>query len=136
MRYYWYGGEKYVRMKTKDCVVCGHKNHLFNKAAVPPLVPIPVTAKIFWRVHVDLTAKLPTTKNGNNYIGIAICAFSKYIEAKGNHPHILTCFFCFYVEKRQNSNLPQQCCGINKAILGDLNFVVFRVKLRFCFVLL
>ena len=73
-------------MKTKECVICGHKNNVFNKAVVPPLVPIPVTPKIMWRVHVDLTAKMSLTKKGNRYIGIAICAFSKYIEAKGNCP--------------------------------------------------
>ena len=93
MRYYWHGGEKYVRMKTKECVICAHKNHVFNKAPVPPLNPIPVTAKMFWRVHVDLTAKLPMTENGNQYIGIAICAFSKYIEGRGNVPIIFQYFF-------------------------------------------
>jgi len=64
--------------------VCGHKNNVFNAAPVPPLIPIPVTPKIFWRVHVDLTGKLPVTSKGNKYIAVAICAFSKYIEAKGN----------------------------------------------------
>ena len=82
-----------MRMKTKECVVCGHKNNVFNKAPVPPLVPIPVTPKMFWRVHVDLTAKLPETQNGNKYIAIAICAFSKFIEAKGKHPMIFLLFF-------------------------------------------
>ena len=86
MRYYWYSGEKYVRMKTKECIICGHKNNVFNAAPVPPLIPIPVTPKIMWRVHVDLTGKLPVTKNGNKYIVVAICAFSKYIEAKGHCP--------------------------------------------------
>jgi len=86
VRYYWYSGEKYVRMKTKECIICGHKNNVFNAAPVPPLIPIPVTPKIMWRVHVDLTGKLPVTKNGNKYIVVAICAFSKYIEAKGNCP--------------------------------------------------
>ena len=85
MRYYWYGGEKYVREKTKECIICGHKNNVFNAAAVAPLRPIQVTPKIFWRVHIDLTARLPKTKNGNTFIAIAICAFSKYIEAEGNH---------------------------------------------------
>ena len=84
MRFYWYGGEKYIRMKTKECVICGHKNNVFNSAAVAPLHPIKVTPKIFWRVHVDLTSKLKQTTNGNTYIAIAICAFSKYIEGKGN----------------------------------------------------
>ena len=86
LSYYWYGGEKYVPMKTKECVICGHKNNIVNAAPVPPLKPIPVTPKIFWRVHVDLTTKLPTTENGNKFIALAVCAFSKYIEAKGNVP--------------------------------------------------
>ena len=84
LRYYWYGGERYVREKTKECIICSHKNNVFNAAAVAPLRPIPVTPKIFWRVHVDLTGKFTKTKNGNQFIAIAICAFSKYIEAKGN----------------------------------------------------
>ena len=91
-RYYWQAGEKYVRMKTKECVICGHKNNVWNKAPVAPLKPIPVSPKIFWRVHVDLTAKLPTTHNRNKFIAIAVCAFSKYIEAKGNVPIFLGVF--------------------------------------------
>lgn len=100
MRYYWYGGEKYVRMKTKECVICGHKNNIFNNASVPPLRPIPVTPKIFWRVHVDLTGKLPLTKNGNKFIAVAVCAFSKYIEAKGNDPHIF-CTVCVCIVRKR-----------------------------------
>ena len=79
-------------MKTRECVVCGHKNNVFNAATVPPLIPIPVTPKIFWRVHVDLTGKLPVTNKGNQYIAVAICAFSKYIEAKGNSRIIFKLF--------------------------------------------
>ena len=84
MRYYWYGGEKYVRMKTNECIVCSHKNNMFNSAVVAPLRPIQVTPKIFWRVHVDLAGPFATTTQGNKHIAIAICAFTKYIEAKGN----------------------------------------------------
>ena len=86
LRYYWHGGEKYVRMKTRECIVCGHKNNVFNAPGFPPLRPIPVTPKLFWRIHVDLAGPLPQTSKGNKYIAIAICAFSKYIEAKGNVP--------------------------------------------------
>ena len=84
MRYYWHGGEKYVRMKTKECITCSHKNNVFNAAAVPPLRPIQVTPKIFWRVHVDLAGPFTVTTNGNKFIAVAICAFCKFIEAKGN----------------------------------------------------
>ena len=57
---------------------------MFNSAAVTPLRPIVVTPKIFWRVHIDLAGPFPTTKNKNKYIAVGICAFTKYIEAKGN----------------------------------------------------
>ena len=80
-------------MKTKECVICAHKNNVFNKAPVPPLIPIAVTPKIMWRVHVDLTARMPLTKRGNRYIAVAICAFSKYPEAKGNCPFFFELFF-------------------------------------------
>ena len=96
LRYYWYKGEKFVRMKTKECVICGHKKNMFNTPAVPPLKPLPVQAQIFWRVHVDLTGQLPVTKNGNKYIAIAICAFSKYIEAKGNVPIFFFLISCLW----------------------------------------
>ena len=84
LRYYWHGGEKYVRQKIKECIVCSHKNNVFNSAGVAPLRPIPVTPKIFWRVHIDLAGPFSTTKKGNKYIAIAICAFTKYIEGGGN----------------------------------------------------
>jgi len=67
---------------------------VFNSAAVAPLRPIPVTPKIFWRVHIDLAGKFSKTKRGNTFIAIAVCAFSKYIEAKGN-PSYLQLFFDF-----------------------------------------
>ena len=101
MRYYWYGGEKYVRMKTKECVICGHKNNMFNSAAFPPLKPIPVTPKLFWRVHVDLAGPLPKTSKGNKYIAIAICAFSKYIEARGNVPIHYTFIYVSHSKKHE-----------------------------------
>jgi len=81
-------------MKTRECVVCGHKNNVFNAAPVPPLIPIPVTPKIFWRVHVDFTEKMPVTNKGNQYITFSICAFSKYIEAKDNSRIFFKLFSC------------------------------------------
>ena len=98
MRFYWRGGEKYVRKKTKECVICSHKNNVFNSAAVAPLRPIPVIPKIFWRIHIDLAGKFSKTKKGNTFIAIAICAFSKYIEAKGN-PSYFKLFFDFSSKK-------------------------------------
>lgn len=64
---------------------------MFNAAGVTPLRPIPVTPKIFWRVHIDLAGPFTKTTNGNKYIAIGVCAFIKYIEGKGN-PN----FFIFF----------------------------------------
>ena len=59
-------------MKTSECVVCIHKNNAFNAALVPPLIPISVTPRIFWRVHVDLIGKMPVTSKVNEYLTVTI----------------------------------------------------------------
>lgn len=87
---------------------------MFNKAPVPPLNPIPVNAKIFWRVHVDLTGQLPTTENGNKYIAIAICAFTKYIEAKGNNSTIFNTF-SFYIGAKSQIQIS------HNSVVGAIN---------------
>ena len=52
-RFYFYGGEKWVREKVKACVSCAHKN---NKIWIPgsaPLQPIETDPRAMWRVHSD-----------------------------------------------------------------------------------
>ena len=39
---------------------------------------------------------MPVTSKGNQYISVAICAFSKYIEAKGNSCIIFKTFTSLY----------------------------------------
>ncbi len=82
LRYYWLGCEKYVRQKTQECIHCAHKNNVkIWPAEIPPLQPIPVTPKAFWRVHCDLFGPLKKSSAGNRYVGIAVCALTKYVEA-------------------------------------------------------
>ena len=83
-RYYWYGGHKFVKEKTRECVYCSQKNNVFNKASIASLCPIPVTPKVMWRIHCDLMGPFPLTPNGNKYVAIAICAFTKFVEAMRN----------------------------------------------------
>ena len=78
-----------MRMKTKECVICAHKNGDFSRAAIAPLKVIPVHPKLFWRIHCDLMGPFPCSYSGNRYVAIAICSFSKYIEAKRNHIFLL-----------------------------------------------
>ena len=79
-RFYFYGGEKYVRQKCKECVACAHKNNLIWEAPRAPLQPIPVEPKAMWRVHIDLIGPLPKSSSGNEYIAIAVCPLTKYID--------------------------------------------------------
>ena len=83
-RYYWHGGYTFVKEKTRECVYCAQKNQAFNEAPVAPLCTIPVTPKAMWRIHCDLFGPLPKTKSGNAYVAVAICAFTKYVEAMRN----------------------------------------------------
>ena len=95
-RYYWRGGKNFVAHQVSLCIACSQKNSNVWTASMPPLKPIPVLPKVMWRVHgnfckgmwhfswVDLMGPLyPTTVDGNKYVAIAVCAFSKYVEAQG-----------------------------------------------------
>ena len=74
----------WVAEKVRQCVPCANKNNLQWPAVRSPLIPIPVEPKLWWRVHLDLIGPLPRSASGNSYIGIGVCALSKYTEAKGN----------------------------------------------------
>ena len=82
-RYYWRGGYQYVCEKVKSCVACAHKNDSIWPAGMPPLKPIKVTPKLMWRMHIDCLGPLTQSLNGNQYVAVAVCAFSKFPEAKG-----------------------------------------------------
>ena len=99
-RYYWYGGEKYVREQIHDCVsrfhlifaitfyfsevTCNNKANINRKAPVAPLRPLTPPTLPFMRVHLDVLGPLPETALGNKYIVIAVCGFTKFVEARGN----------------------------------------------------
>ena len=84
-KYYFNGGQKWVREMTRECVACAHKNDTVWPCERAPLIPIPVKPKAFWRVHVDLLGPLtPISAMGNRYVGVAVDAITKYPEALGN----------------------------------------------------
>jgi hypothetical protein len=83
-RFYFRGGERWVREKTRSCVSCAHKNGSTWEARLSPLCPIKCTPKVFWRIHCDLMGPFPESASGCRYVGVAVCGFSKYVEAMGN----------------------------------------------------
>ena len=104
-RFWFRGMSLWVRKKTKECVACTNKNNKNWPAHRTPLIPIPVTPQMWWRVHIDLIGPLPTSSCGNKYICIAVDAFSKFIEAQRN-------FYCilnfFSVQQAFQSTIPVQ----------------------------
>ena len=83
-RFWFRGMSVWVRKKTRECVPCSNKNNAEWPAQRAPLTPITVDPRLWWRVPVDLIGKLPTSSSGCKYIGLAVCALSKYVEAQGN----------------------------------------------------
>ena len=84
-RYYWRGGQAYVAKKVKECIACAYKNNSIWKAGLPPLTAIPVIPKPFWRINVDFLGAFTRSRNGNAYVGLAVCAFTKFVEAAGKN---------------------------------------------------
>jgi len=94
-RYYWPGMWKYISEKTKECVACSYKKGIryflaynstnaplrWNSASLPPLKPILVQPKAWWRVHADILGPLKMSRNGNQYVAIAVDSLTKYVEA-------------------------------------------------------
>ena len=89
--------------KVKSCLVCAQKECRGWGAIVTPLKPIKVTPQIFWRVHFDLLGPLPKSAEGNRYISLGVCAFSKFVEAQRNDIF----YVAFYVEKSLHTNQPE-----------------------------
>ena len=82
---YWFPGMSiYVREKVRECVGCANKNSRHWPAEMTPLVPIPVDPQVMWRIHADIMGPLKQSESGNKYVIIAVDAFTKYVEVKGN----------------------------------------------------
>ena len=82
LRFYWRGGEIYVRERVRECVGCMHKSSRPWTVSISPLRPIPTIPKVFWRVHIDLFGPLTESLKGNKYGAIACDAFIKYVEGE------------------------------------------------------
>ena len=83
-RFYFHGGEKYVREEIANCVVCTNKRLPFLTAGRSPLKPLPIDPLPMMRIHLDLAGPFPASALGNTYIAVAIDGFLKYPEGMGN----------------------------------------------------
>ena len=80
-RFYWKGMKKDIIDYVKSCKKCVEVNPKVAKEA-PPLHPIPVPAKVWSLVGIDIVGPLQETNQGNKYIVAITDHFSKWSEAK------------------------------------------------------
>ena len=78
-KYFWIDCRKEIKKFCETCFLCQSKKHL-NKVNRAPLKPIIVNTP--WSViGIDIVGPLKCTSNGNIYIIIAICYFTKFCIA-------------------------------------------------------
>lgn len=67
-------------MQVRSCEKCQRNNHKLQKTS-GTLHPIPVKAKVWSQVGMDLIGPMPETPRGNRYIVTLTDYFSKWAEA-------------------------------------------------------
>ena len=83
-KFFFVGLQKWTREKVAECPRCNQdRTFVKTKAKRVPLQSIPITPKLFWRVHVDLAGPFSESCEGHVYIGVAVDAFSKFVEVEG-----------------------------------------------------
>jgi hypothetical protein len=78
-RYAWKGMAADVAAWTKDCQQCQRGKVTAQPAAA--VEPIPVPARRFSHIHVDLVGPLPTSADGYSYIFTAVDRSTRWLEA-------------------------------------------------------
>ena len=84
-RVYWPGMSKQVAEFTKNCIIC-RKSKYSSQVNVTPMMNI-YAKHPFYRVGCDVLGPLPRTINGNKYIIIFTCYFTKYPVAYCTSDH-------------------------------------------------
>jgi len=75
-RYWWPGITSQVKATVRSCSDCLRNRAMFRQET--PLQPLPLPDGLFERVHLDSAGPYPTSRNGNKYIYLAVCANSKF----------------------------------------------------------
>ena len=78
-KYYWPKMYADIDVHVRTCHTCqrSKRNYGNNKA---PLTPMPVAARPFSRLHMDVLGPLPSTSEKYKYILLVICAFTGWCE--------------------------------------------------------
>ena len=77
--YYWPSMYNDIVTYVKSCEQCQQAKRFYNKSNVP-LNPMPIP-RLFQRFHIDIIGPLEKTEQGNRYILLIVCAYSRWPEA-------------------------------------------------------
>ncbi|KHJ99188.1 hypothetical protein OESDEN_00821 [Oesophagostomum dentatum] len=78
-KYYWKNMASDVKKYVNACEMCQKTKSPTQLLHREELSLYPIPSRPFQRVHSDVIGLLPTCINGNNYILIHTCAFTKYV---------------------------------------------------------
>ena len=113
-RFYWYGGQKFVAQKTRECSICAQKNDQHWPANVAPLKSIEKVPMPMAQIHLDCVQSLGTTStDGNKFVIIGVCAFTKYVEAARK-------YFCFRSQNLPTFKILAHCFFVVEKIPGQI----------------
>ena len=78
LSYWWVGMHAAVKECVLNCQACSQVKSSFNSTS-PTLQSLPVSG-LFYRWHVDLCGPFAISAQGNQYVMVAVDAFSKHAE--------------------------------------------------------
>ena len=81
-KFYWYGGLAWVEERVQSCPGC-LDSQLNRKRSRPPMKIVPITPKVMFKIHLDLTGRITNEIGEDQVVAIAVDAFTKFLEAKG-----------------------------------------------------
>ena len=78
-KYYWKGLTLDAEGHADNCRLCKLRKHAYGEGKIP-IMRYPINTRPMQRVHIDLIGPLPKTSRGNEYVLVAKCAFTMWIE--------------------------------------------------------
>ena len=92
-KYYWPKMYTDIDIHVKTCDTCQKCKRNYNNDKAP-LTPLPVPARPFSRLHMDILGPLTTTTEKHKYILLVVCAFTGWCE-------------CFPLKSQESSVIAQ-----------------------------
>jgi hypothetical protein len=78
-RFYWPGMDKFIQQYVTSCDAC-QRNKPSQQAPMGPMMPLPIPARPWQQVSVDLITALPKSRSGNDAIVVFVDKLTKMVH--------------------------------------------------------